>query len=169
MPCISVQVMAQTVGPEGQPAVDAHGQAVLIPPQQAMQMMGPVTHVTVSLAQSMVSQLAQQGIPVPPSISGHGLIDTGASVTCIDEAAARDAGFPIIDRARMSSASHEDYLCNVYPIQVAIDGLPMSIEIERGLGASLASQGLLILIGRDLLQHGTLVYSGFTGTLTLCL
>ncbi len=48
-------------------------------------------------------------------------------------------------------------------------GLPGSrdMEIPRATGASLAAQGLLLLIGRDVLQQCTSHYNGTTGDITL--
>ena len=56
---------------------------------------------------------------------------------------------------------------NVYPIQIEVVGLPISIEAPNPIGAALAAQGLLALIGRDVLQHCTLFYTGITGEITL--
>lgn len=77
-------------------------------------------------------------------------------------------GLPVIDVTKMSSASHHSSACNVYPIQIELSGLPINIEAPRALGAALKAQGLLLLIGRDVLQHTTLVYNGLAGEITFC-
>jgi hypothetical protein len=46
-------------------------------------------------------------------------------------------------------------------------GFPITINTPRAIGAPLAAQGLLVLIGRDLLQHCVLVYNGPAGGFTL--
>jgi predicted aspartyl protease len=81
------------------------------------------------------------------------LIDTGASVICIDESAAQTLTLPAIDVVTVASASHAASPQNVYPIQVDVAGLPVTISAPRVVGASLAAQGLLLLIGRDVLQQ----------------
>ena len=48
-----------------------------------------------------------------------------------------------------------------------IEGFPVSIEVPMAIGAVLASQGIIALIGRDLLRHCTLFYNGIGGELTL--
>jgi hypothetical protein len=48
-----------------------------------------------------------------------------------------------------------------------VTGGGINIEAPRALGANLAPQGLLLLIGRDVLQHCNLVYTGIAGTVTL--
>jgi len=121
---------------------------------------GPIVQVTASIAQNIAAQLVQQGKTVPTPISGLGLIDTGATTTCIDDAAAQTLGFPVVDVVQMTSASHATIQQNVYPMQLDIVGLPVPINAPRAMGANLNAQGLLVLIGRDLLRFCTLFYKG---------
>jgi predicted aspartyl protease len=143
------------------------GQIVQIPHRVALQKEGPCVQVTIGLAQSIASQLLQQGQSLPKPISGVALIDTGASSTCIDEAAAQQLSLPVVNVVNVASASHASTPQNVYPIQIEVVGLPISIEAPNAIGAALAPQGLLALIGRDVLQHCTLFYNGITGEITL--
>jgi len=124
--------------------------------------------VTVGISQSIAQQLVQRGEAVPAPISGLALVDTGASVTCIDDGAAQQLQLPVIDRAHMASASHAATQQNVYPVHMEISGLPVPIE-ARAMGAALTAQGLVALIGRDLLQHFTLFYNGVSGEITLAI
>lgn len=107
------------------------------------------------------------GGTLPAPISGWGLIDTGASSTCIDEGEAQKLGLPAIDVVPMASASHSLTMANVYALSIEIAGLPIAINVPRAIGAALSSQGLLLLIGRDLLRHCTLFYNGLTGEITI--
>lgn len=66
----------------------------------------------------------------------------------------------MIDVATMTSASHGATRCNVYPVQIEAIGFPMSINASRAMGAELQTQGLMLLIGRDVLRHCLLVYNG---------
>jgi hypothetical protein len=43
------------------------------------------------------------------------------------------------------------------------------IGVGGAIGAPLAAQGIVALIGRDVLQHCTLHYNGFTGEITLAI
>jgi len=128
---------------------------------------GPVVQVTVSVEQHIAQQLLQQGQALPTPESGLALIDTGATGTCIDEEAAQRLRLPVVDVATIASASHSAAQQNVYPIQIEVTGLPITINAPRAVGAPLAVQGLLVLIGRDVLQHCTLFYNGITGSFTL--
>jgi predicted aspartyl protease len=100
--------------------------------------------------------LVQQGQAVPQPVGGMGLVDTGASTTCIDDALARQLNLPAIDVMQMTSASHAGTQANVYPIEMEIVGSPIRVNVPRAIGANLAPQGIVALIGRDYLQHCTL-------------
>ncbi|MCX6026849.1 MAG: retroviral-like aspartic protease family protein [Chloroflexi bacterium] len=119
------------------------------------------------LLQSMAQALIQQGDQVPAPRTGLALIDTGASDTCIDEQVAKELGLPVVDQVNMASASNAAIIRNVYPITIEITGLPNPINAPRAIGAELAPQGLLLLVGRDALRFCTLFYNGITGELTL--
>jgi predicted aspartyl protease len=129
-------------------------------------MRGPIVQVTASIDQNAAKVLLAQGKTVPNK-TGFALIDTGASNTCIDEQAAKDLGLPVIDVGSMQSASHEKHPCNIYPVQIVTP--VVTLNSMRTMGANLASQGLLILIGRDVLAVCTLFYNGPSGQFTLSL
>jgi predicted aspartyl protease len=129
-------------------------------------MRGPVVQVAVTIEQNAGKALLSQGKTVP-SRSGWALIDTGASNTCVDEQAAKELGLPVIDVANMQSATHEKHPCNVYPVQIVSP--VVTLNSPRTMGAALASQGLLVIIGRDVLQRCNLFYNGPAGQFTLSL
>ncbi len=159
MPILHTQLRAQVKTPQGQ--------IVQFPPAIALIRQGPCVQVTIGLAQSIANQLLQQGKTLPKPVSGVALIDTGATSTCIDDAAAKQLQLPVVNVVNVASASHASTPQNVYPIQIEVVGLPISIEAPNAIGAALTPQGLLALIGRDVLQHCTLFYNGLTGEITL--
>ena len=159
MPILHLQLSGEGLTPDGR--------TVTIPHAVALQQRGPVVQVSVTVEETIARTLAEQGRELPTPLTGLGLIDTGASVTCIDEEAARRLGLPVIDVERMSSATHAQVDRNVYPIQVEVIGFPIRLQAPRAIGAELSPQGLLLLIGRDVLQICTLFYNGPTGELTL--
>jgi predicted aspartyl protease len=143
------------------------GKIVRIPPAVALQQRGPIVQVMIGLAQTFADQLLQQGTALPSPVSGHALIDTGASTTCVDDTIAQFMGLPAIDVVTMASASHASTQQNVYPIHMQIVGSPIRVEVPRAIGANLQVQGIIALIGRDYLQHCVLHYNGLTGAITL--
>lgn len=159
MPILHVQYSATGTTPQGQ--------QITLDPRLALQQRGPVIQVTVSLAQASAQALVQAGQTAPAPISGLALIDTGASHTCIDRTAAQTMGLSIINVVNMTSATHANEPCNVHPISIEVAGANITIETPDALGANLAPQGLLLLIGRNVLQHCNLVYTGIAGTITL--
>lgn len=159
MPILHIQLNVQ--------AQNKQGQTIQISPGVGLQRQGPCVQVSIGLAQSLATQLLQQGQTLPKPISGIALIDTGASSTCIDSNVAQQLQLPIINVVNVASASHASTPQNVYPIQIEVVGLPISIEAPNAIGAALNSQGLIALIGRDVLQLCTLFYNGITGSFTL--
>ncbi len=142
---------------------------VQLPPAMALAARGPVLQVNILLHHAASAALVQLGQVAPTPISGQALIDTGASGTCIDNDAAQKMGLPIIDIAQVASASHAATFVNVYPVSLEIVGLPNALDVPRAIGAELAAQGLIALIGRDALGNGVLVYNGMAGAVTLCI
>ncbi len=74
---------------------------------------------------------------------------------------------PVIDVVKVASASHAAADQNVYPIQIEVVGLPITVNAPRAIGAPLQAQGILVLMGRDVLQHCVLVYNGPAGSFSL--
>ena len=146
---------------------NTRGQTVQIHSSDVLQRQGPFVQVTIGIAQSIAEQLLQQGQSLPSPISGVALIDTGASSSCIDSEIARQMMLPVVNVVNVASASHASTQQNVYPIQIEVVGLPISIETPNAIGAALGAQGLIALIGRDVLQHCTLFYNGISGSFTL--
>lgn len=158
MPTFHIQLAGQAKGPDGK--------QIPVPPGMALQQRGPILQVSVGLEKTMAQALVQQGKPAPSMKVGLALIDTGASVSCVDERGASEMGLPVVDVGQMTSASHTGHPCNLYPIQIV---LPAGIAFgaPRAMGANLAPQGLLAIIGRDVLQMCTLFYNGIAGQITL--
>ncbi|HEX3817530.1 MAG TPA: hypothetical protein VHW03_04510 [Chthoniobacterales bacterium] len=161
MPVLHTQYSGQGKAPDGT--------VVQIPSTAILAGRGPVVQVTVTVAEQVATQLIQQSIALEPPVAGWALIDTGASVTCVDEDAAKALKLPIIDVVNMCSASHASHQANVYPIQLRIAGLPNPINAPRAIGAALKAQDLVALIGRDILAMGTLFFNGVAGQITLSL
>jgi predicted aspartyl protease len=130
---------------------------------------GPCIQIVASVVQTIADELMRQGKPVPPPRPGIALIDTGASSTCIDDGLAQALKLPVIDVVTMTSASHVATPQNVYPVLIEVVGPNLRVNVPRAMGANLAAQGLVALIGRDFLQHCTLFYNGITGEITLAL
>jgi predicted aspartyl protease len=161
MPILHSQYQAEGKAPDGK--------VIHLPAQVGLVARGPLVQVTVSLADQITSELIKQGKAIPAPVQGLALIDTGAGSTCIDEEAAQKLQLPVVNVVDMASASHALTKANVYPAKFQITGLPMNFNAPMSIGAPLAVQGLIALIGRDVLQHCTLIYNGHLGQISLCI
>lgn len=161
MAILHIQYSGQGIAPNGQP--------VQIDPRQLIAMRGPVVSVSVKVPPEIAEILTKESKPIPQPISGFGLIDTGASSSCIDHAAAKALGLPVVNVIKMASATHEAVDTNVYPLSFDIlGGQQITVNCPRAAGAALANQQLVLLIGRDLLANSHFTYNGPTGQFTIC-
>jgi predicted aspartyl protease len=146
---------------------DDQGNEVEIPPPHMLVREGPLIQVNIGPASDLADQWRNDGREVPEPITGPALIDTGATSTCVDDGVARDLGLPVVDVAKMASASEETEQ-NVYPIEVDVVASDLKINSPKSIGANLRdNQDIIALIGRDVLRHTTFHYNGVTGDFTL--
>ena len=143
-------------------ATDPTGGQVALPEGFGLKHMGP--RIRVTLFSRQIPGLQSQSQPV----SGMGLIDTGAAVTCVDRDVAQRVGLAIVGEAPMTSATHADEMVPVFAGTLRIDGLA-DCTLNAAFGAKLEPQGLVALIGRDLLEDCILIVNGATGMVSLCL
>ena len=107
----------------------------------------------------------------PSSIQGYALIDTGASVLCVDEGVLRELGLSPFGSARVSTPNG-DVEQGIYPVALSFPGTDIeAIPLARCLGANLASQHqppleTIALIGRDTLRGCVLIYNGKDASFT---
>lgn len=144
---------------------DSEGNEKQITSSEALALQGPCIPgaLTFSTAQqqAIVETSPNEGIR---SVVGLILFDTGASTCCFDLEVAGQLGLPIVGKANMNSASHAGHPAPLFAGKLIINDI--NIEVERAMGAALQSQGLIALIGRDILRHGTLFYHGLDGSVT---
>ena len=139
------------------------------PAPEVLAAAGPLIPVTLTLSDESQRALTEQHKPLPEPMTGYAMIDTGASQTCFDEDAARRAGLPITGAARMASASHADIKVPVFAGKILISG-NLIIDAGKAMGANLSAfDGLIALIGRDLLQSAVFTYNGPDGFISLAM
>ena len=103
-----------------------------------------------------------------PPVRGKGLIDGGADRTAVEvsqlDPRARASGTYLAQGATSGPVA-----LPVYPVRLRFPGAPIGdVEIEGAAGTpALKSQGLLALLGRDLLAHGVYTHDGPRGTFEL--
>lgn len=66
----------------------------------------------------------------------------------------------------MASATHAEEVVPIFAGQIQVQGLG-EINAHRAFGANLEPQGIIALIGRDVLKQLVLIYNGADGSFTL--
>ena len=148
-------------------ARDQQGNVTRVPPRMALQQIGPSVQVILSPLEAHLKAIIDKGGSPPPPVSGRALIDTGATMTCVDSAAAQQAGLAFVDSGTMTSATHTNEKVPVFAGRLIIEATSITVNANRAFGANLAPQGLIALIGRDLLAQCVLVYNGLDGSFSL--
>lgn len=160
MPILNARVHAETR--------DGQGDSVVSPRGLALVQAGPRVRVTLSPLAEQIGSPTGGREDVPARVVGDALIDTGASVTCIDGEAAVGAGLAVVDSGPVHSATHANETVPIYAGLMNIHGLS-NVETRRAYGVNLVTQGLTALIGRDVLSNCILVYNGADNSFSLSL
>lgn len=129
---------------------------------------GPCTSIEIHVANALATQLQANGLPTPNPISGFALIDTGASISGIDEAHANALGLTPVNSAQVSTPGGV-VTQNVYAVKLEFPGTPLpSIPSLFVTGSQLRNQGIDVLLGRDYLADKVLIYNGQMRLYTIC-
>jgi len=148
---------------------------------------GPVLQAKLEVPITLADELRRRGEAVPEPVAGALLIDTGATKTCISQAAAARLGLlpTRIAQGYGAGGKHEN---PVYLVRFALAfldeavGLGQAFEWEQeaqaipDLEKASESAGLMVnkkridfigLLGRDVLQYTTFHYQGPTGEISI--
>ncbi len=102
-------------------------------------------------------------------VRGKALIDTGADRTAVEWTAVDGVGAIPQGTYSAQGVTSEAITLPVYPLSVEFDGLG-AVDVERAAATPhLKSQGLIALIGRDVLGQSQLTYDGLSGAYTLAM
>ena len=130
---------------------------------------GPWLDVEVHVPKAFEDLLVQQGKPVPKPISGRALIDTGASISAVDDSIITSLGVQPVGVTQVNTPSGSAQQ-NQYPVRFTFpgSGLP-DLSVHQAIGSVLKGQGIIALIGRDAMSSLILVYNGPGGHITLAI
>jgi hypothetical protein len=127
--------------------------------------LGVEVHVHPVLAQHL--QQVDPTAPGPTPIVGRALIDTGATFTAIDLAAATQLQLIPVDTIQSGTAGGQR-VCPRFPARLVFPGTPIpGIDFPRIVGVDLTGQGFIALLGRDFLARCLFTYNGPLGLFTL--
>jgi hypothetical protein len=127
--------------------------------QQLLANQGPRVQVEATVHPAVQKILADANLPIPQPISGSALIDTGASVSALDLVTASQLGLICIGRKPLLTPAGESE-ANQYCFALRLLPWGLNLTCVAGLGADLKRQGLVALIGMDLLCHCCLTLNG---------
>ena len=129
---------------------------------------GPTLQVNVGF-DPKYDHAAPVGAPNLSSELVPALVDTGATISCIDDALATRLSLPTVDRMIMSGVGGEHEV-NVYLAQIFVPTLRFT-QYGRFSGAALSAGGQphTVLIGRSFLRHFVMIYDGLRGQVTLAI
>jgi len=145
------------VHPTGNPSVSA---------LDLLQHFGLLLTAEVGVSDVLAQVLVAQNQPIPPSVPGPALVDTGASICAVDESAALKLGLQPVGQSNVSGVGGTR-IHNVYVGKVTFPGTPIPPQEWTLTGADLKDQNLLLLIGRDILRACVLIYNGPLGCYTI--
>jgi hypothetical protein len=129
---------------------------------------GPLLDILVGPSKPRADALRAANLPVPSAIQIRGLVDTGASCTCIDPAALQTlqltptGTIPI----HTPSTGTQPHQTNLFDVLIH-PRLSLTIQAVSVAESHLAIQGIQALIGRDVLRNCLLIYDGQAGAFTL--
>jgi hypothetical protein len=139
---------------------------------QLLAVNGPIVQVQIEVPLALAAFLQQNNEPIPSPVDGMALIDTGASITSIDESVFIKLGINPVGAAQVGTASGR-HTQSTFPARVVFPGTNLpTLDAPRALGCNLSGQSvidrpLIALIGRDLLSSCVLVYNGTLGLFSL--
>jgi hypothetical protein len=133
---------------------------------------GPILAAFVGVSQPRGMALKAAGQTVPTPVQIRGLVDTGASCTCVDPSVLTQLNLTPTGKTQMITPStgptpHEADQYDIALIIPCTTGpliVPTVAVVESDLAAQ---QGFHALIGRDILRRCMLTYNGDTGLFTL--
>jgi len=128
-----------------------------VPPEELRER-GPLCNIEISVPQVMIDLLAESDQPIPDSIPGPALIDTGASISAVDMAVLEALQINQVDVIELATPSNPQAIGPGFPARFIFRD--KVIELSIVLGADLRPFNAIAIIGRDILSNCLLIYFG---------
>ena len=135
---------------------------------------GPYVPIEVAVSTELARALQEKGVPLPPSVTGLALVDTGASVSAVDLRVVQSLGLLQMGYAVVRTPNGEARY-DRYPARFGFPGTDLpEWEFVDAVGCPLSgarvygvSGEVIALLGRDILRRFVLVYNGTLGHFSL--
>jgi predicted aspartyl protease len=120
---------------------------------------GPYVKAVITLGEPAYSNTIRRNREMPKTICVQALVDTGASICCITKDIVDSLGLLPRDTVKVLTPSSEDER-PLYEIAIAIPDLSTTFLFIDAVLVTLSGQPHQALIGRNVLQHLTMIYRG---------
>ncbi len=133
---------------------------------------GPIIPLAVMISAPRRQAIVASGGQIPPAVKVSGLLDTGASCTCIDPSVIQQLGIPPsgVTSIVTPSTGINPVVCDQFDVSLALlldKGRLHVIDTLPVIQSNLSRYGHHVLIGRDVLSQGLLFFNGTAGTVTV--
>lgn len=142
----------------------------------ALTQVGAFFPIEVHVPPKIAEALTNAGQTVPKCITGLGLIDTGATLTCISEDVLKTLGLNPFDVVNSGTADGPKQQ-NVYAARIVFPTKNWTSDLNKAVGVNLKGQiiqkdppePIIALLGRNWLEHMVFIYNGPSGLWTIAL
>jgi hypothetical protein len=134
---------------------------------------GPIVDLIVSASEAKKAALIAAHQPIPQVQAVRGLIDTGASCTCVDPTVLRlldlkPTGNTTVHTPSTGGAPQSVATFDVGLVIPCINSVPFMLSTIEVIESQLfQAQGFHVLIGRDILAHCHFTYNGLAAYFNL--
>jgi hypothetical protein len=134
---------------------------------------GPLIHAFIGVSQPRLAALIKVGAPIPPPIVVKALVDTGASHTVVDPTILKGLALSPrrIAKTLTPTTGAAPVKCYTYDVSIHVPlGVATALFSKHAWEVTcldLKHQGFEVLLGRDVLSEGLLVYDGKAGTFSM--
>ena len=139
--------------------------------------LGAYFPIEVHVPTQIANVLTSQGASIPAPVTGVGLIDTGATLTCIEETILSSTlqlnPIGVVNTGTANGPVQQ----NVYPGRIVFPTQGWRMDIGRVVGVNLSGQfvreavpkPIIALLGRNFLERCVFIYNGTMGTWTIAI
>lgn len=132
---------------------------------------GPLLSILVGVSRPRADALTTEGQPIPPAVTVQGLVDTGASCTCIDPSVLQSLNLTPTGTTQTltPSTGATPHITNQYDVAIVLvhPKATFTFHSVPVVESHLSVQGIQALIGRDILAQCVLIYNGPMAAYTL--
>ena len=148
------------------PVLDWSYRSKDVPGRHRLAAIGPRVSLEATIHQVLQKQLTDAGADVPSPIPGMGLIDTGATITSIDISVAKRLNLQTVGTRKLGTASGS-HDAPLFPFTLRLLPWGFNLNCVPGVGCDIQGQGIIALIGMDILSQCVLIEHGRVGLVTL--